>query len=43
MKKKAKYSKPRLEKFGSVRNLTGGSLGPNMDGMATQMFNMGGM
>lgn len=38
MKTKAKYSKPKLEKFGSVRNLTGGSVGTQMDAMGLNMF-----
>lgn len=37
-KKKAKYTKPRLETYGSVRNLTGGSVGPQMDAMGLNMF-----
>lgn len=42
MTNKVRYEKPSLKKFGSVRNLTGGSAGPFMDmGMTEQLF-MGG-
>jgi hypothetical protein len=40
---KTPYTKPALEKFGSVRNLTGGSLGIQGDGMGTMQSGMGGM
>ncbi|MBI1402421.1 MAG: lasso RiPP family leader peptide-containing protein [Porphyrobacter sp.] len=33
---KAEYKAPKLEAFGSVRNLTGGSTGRNNDGGGTR-------
>jgi hypothetical protein len=34
---KATYARPELSVFGSVRNLTGGSAGPQGDVMSTMM------
>lgn len=37
---KAVYAAPKLEVFGSVRNLTGGSQGNQSDGGRTQQQNL---
>jgi len=40
---KASYSRPELTVFGSVRNLTGGSIGSMSDGSGTHTIAMGMM
>ena len=35
---KRRYARPELTEFGSIRNLTGGSTGPNGDFMSTFML-----
>ena len=40
---KASYSRPELTVYGSVRNLTGGSIGSMSDGTGTRSIAMGMM